>query len=222
MKCFQRKCGCSSAQLSFNSAVSKKKKKKNRSKLSKQSKAKMKPFPHIKLPSHFHPHFPLGCSCLVGYRQMKGFLLHPEIPCLHLLVSNPAPLPLASWKGALRPCSLLHKHSCWANPPPPCALFTKVSTRLAIRAGHRLFDAELADWAEPALLNVTLIVLNCLNFTLLSLFKHYPCVSHEAHLYPFTLVGSEEYCVFCSPLSGTISTRTAPFLQCNTGLIFTP
>lgn len=216
MKCFQRKRGCSSAQLSFNSAVSKKNK--NGSKLSKQSKAKMKPFPHIKPPSHF----PLGCSCLVGYRQMKGFLLHPEISRLHLLVSNPAPLPLASWTGALRPCSLLHKHSCWATPPPPRTLFTKVSTRLAIRASHRLFDAELADWAEPALLNVTLIVLNCLNFTLLSLFKHYPCVSHEAHLYAFTLVGSEEYCVFCSPLLGTISALTSPFLQCNKGLIFTP
>lgn len=136
--------------------------------------------------------------------------------------SNPAPLPLASWTGALRPCSLLHKHSCWANPPPPCTLFTKVSTRLAIRASHRLFDAELADWAEPALLNVTLIVLNCLNFTLLSLFKHYPCVSHEAHLYAFTLVGSEEYCVFCSPLLGTISALTSPFLQCNKGSVFTP
>lgn len=214
MKCFQRKRGCSSAQFSFNSAVSKKNK--NGSKLSKQSKAKMKPFSHIKPPSHF----PLGCSCLVGYRQMKGFLLHPEISCLHLLVSNPAPLPLASWTGALRPCSLLHKHSCWANPPR--TLFTKVSTRLAITASHRLFDAELADWAEPALLNVTLIVLNCLNFTLLSLFKHYPCVSHEAHLYAFTLVGSEEYCVFCLPLLGTISTLTSPFLQCNKGLIFTP
>lgn len=108
------------------------------------------------------------------------------------------------------------------TPHPPCTLFTKVSTRLAIRASHRLFDAELADWAEPALVNVTLIVLNCLNFTLLSLFKHYPCVSHEAHLYAFTLVGSEEYCVFCSPLLGTISALTSPFLQCNKGLIFTP
>lgn len=216
MKCFQRKRGCSSAQLSFNSAVSKKK---NGSKLSKQSKAKMKPFPHIKLPSHFLI-FRWGARALWATGRWRGSCCILKSP---VSTSSSLILHRSLWhpeqaRSDLAACCI----SILVGQAPPRTLFTKVSTRLAIRASHRLFDAELADWAEPALLNVTLIVLNCLNFTLLSLFKHYPCVSHEAHLYAFTLVGSEEYCVFCLPLLGTLSALTSPFLQCNKGLIFTP
>lgn len=127
------------------------------------------------------------------FRQIRGFLQHPAISSLPLLISDPAQLPLTFWTATLRYCSLLHKHSCYdlslhqglyqpSNQSQPQAVWCRTSSLNRI---------------EPMLLNITLIVLNCLHSTLLSLFKHVP---HEAHLSALICVGSGEWCGFCLPL----------------------
>lgn len=136
-----------------------------------------------KLPSPKLCHFLLGCAALVDYRWRDPCSI-PDISSLPLHISDPAQLPLAFWTATLRYCSLLHKHSCYnlslhqglyqpSNQSQPQAIWCRTSSLNRI---------------EPALLNVTLIVLNCLNSTLLSLFKQYPGLFHVRLIFLLSFV----------------------------------
>lgn len=87
-----------------------------------------------------------GCSARTDYRQMKGFLLQPAISSLPPSSSSSSLILHSShWLSEQIYCSLLHKHSCYHLSLSLSALSIKVSTSLAIRVRHRLFDAKLAD-----------------------------------------------------------------------------
>lgn len=101
------------------------------------------------------------------------------------LISDPAQLPLALWTAALRYCSLLHKHSCYDLPLSLlCSLHQGLFQPSNQSSPQAIWcKTSRLNWIEPAPLNVTLIVLNCLNSTLLSLFKQYPGLFHMRLLF---------------------------------------
>lgn len=102
------------------------------------------------------------------------------------------------WTAALRYCSLLHKHSCYELSP--CSLYQDLCQPSNQSPPQAIWcRTSRLNWIEPAPLNVTLIVLNCLNSTLLRLFKLHSGLFHMRPIFllSFVWVVENGVCFVC-------------------------